>query len=448
MAEKYKEFLAANLLSEGRIVTYRSLSRALKVHVNKAKQMLYEFHRQQNTKKPKSLYATYLLSGTRYLTESSITNGKPTIDGEDEIMQSSPFMSSSMQNQEDERQSTPVHTVTLVREEDLENVKALYERIDSIHIYSLQPQSLKIASTYANEDPLAVGQTYGTIQNPNVKRRTGRRPPPTMHPRTATAGTAKPLSTKSKVDSKDDSSNSTPISTQQEGFIEDSKSSKESLERPKNVQNTKKPQMKRDSSDIFKSFAKTRPQPKRQSAGMTGSQSGEKTPGEDEPMKEASEDEQEQDIAMLKSKSDRDNGKQSKSQREEQLKQMMEQEDEPMEDEPSQPAEDSQDSANPIDAPMETEPETSQQPTVAISGGRRRGRRKVTKKKTVKDEEGYLVTRDEPTWESFSESETELPRKAKPAASTAPANLETAAKAKKAGTKPGQGNIMSFFSKK
>ena len=34
--------------------------------------------------------------------------------------------------------------------------------------------------------------------------------------------------------------------------------------------------------------------------------------------------------------------------------------------------------------------ETSPEPPVVITGGRRRGRRKVIKKKTIKDEEGYL----------------------------------------------------------
>lgn len=36
--------------------------------------------------------------------------------------------------------------------------------------------------------------------------------------------------------------------------------------------------------------------------------------------------------------------------------------------------------------PKEDEPE----PTVTVQNGRRRGRRRVMKKKTVKDEEGYL----------------------------------------------------------
>ena len=38
------------------------------------------------------------------------------------------------------------------------------------------------------------------------------------------------------------------------------------------------------------------------------------------------------------------------------------------------------------DAPKVEEPE----PTVTVQNGRRRGRRRVMKKKTVKDEEGYL----------------------------------------------------------
>ena len=40
--------------------------------------------------------------------------------------------------------------------------------------------------------------------------------------------------------------------------------------------------------------------------------------------------------------------------------------------------------------PIPTPKEASPQPAVTVSGGRRRGRRKVMKKKTIKDEEGYL----------------------------------------------------------
>jgi DNA polymerase delta subunit 3 len=80
-----------------------------------------------------------------------------------------------------------------------------------------------------------------------------------------------------------------------------------------------------------------------------------------------------------------------------------------------------------------------EEPTVTVSNGRRRGRRRVMKKKKVKDEDGYLVTKEEAVWESFSEDEP-VPKKLKPA----PA--KPAAKGKNA-VKKGQGSIASFFKK-
>ena len=58
----------------------------------------------------------------------------------------------------------------------------------------------------------------------------------------------------------------------------------------------------------------------------------------------------------------------------------------------------------------------------------------------LKDEEGYLVTREEPSWESFSEDEPAAPPSKKKPAVNVPKG--------KPGAKPGQGNIMSFFGKK
>lgn len=90
------------------------------------------------------------------------------------------------------------------------------------------------------------------------------------------------------------------------------------------------------------------------------------------------------------------------------------------------------------------------EPTVTVTNGRRRGRRRVMKKKTTKDAEGYLVTKEEMGWESFSESDREPEKKkvkeavaAKPVAGGAGGKKGAGAAAKK-----GQGNIMSFFSKK
>jgi DNA polymerase delta subunit 3 len=91
------------------------------------------------------------------------------------------------------------------------------------------------------------------------------------------------------------------------------------------------------------------------------------------------------------------------------------------------------------------EPTEAEEPSSMVHGGRRRGRRQVKKKKTVKDDEGYLVTREELAWESFSEEE---PAPSKPKSSGL--SSSQASKGGKSSGKPGQGkgNIMSFFSKK
>jgi len=81
-----------------------------------------------------------------------------------------------------------------------------------------------------------------------------------------------------------------------------------------------------------------------------------------------------------------------------------------------------------------------------VTDGRRRGRRKVIKKKTIKDEEGYLVTKEEAAWESFSEDEPAPAPKAKTPSSIASSSAP--GRAKKTNGRPGQGNIMSFFGKK
>lgn len=99
-----------------------------------------------------------------------------------------------------------------------------------------------------------------------------------------------------------------------------------------------------------------------------------------------------------------------------------------------------------LEPPTEETHESPQSATrteadVKTANGRRKGRRRVMKKKTTKDAEGYLVTREEAVWESFSEEEKGLPSTKEKLESVAP-------KQKKGSGKPGQGNIMSFFGKR
>jgi DNA polymerase delta subunit 3 len=81
--------------------------------------MLYDFYQKQNAKKPGTIHATYLLSGTKRPEDLIPLNGDAKKDGEDDYMQSSPFMNSSMPQLEGTGESS-VLSITLVREEDLE----------------------------------------------------------------------------------------------------------------------------------------------------------------------------------------------------------------------------------------------------------------------------------------------------------------------------------------
>lgn len=65
--------------------------------------------------------------------------------------------------------------------------------------------------------------------------------------------------------------------------------------------------------------------------------------------------------------------------------------DEPMDDVPDEPEPEAEEPepAAPIDQPVQPKPEEKQE-MVTVEGGRRRGRRRVMKRKTVQDDEGYL----------------------------------------------------------
>lgn len=94
--------------------------------------MLYEFHRTENTKNPRSVNATYVVTGVQKELEEEKGASVSTANGanadhedEDEIMQSSPYISSSMPNQDAASRAVERASVTLVREEDLEGTFSL-----------------------------------------------------------------------------------------------------------------------------------------------------------------------------------------------------------------------------------------------------------------------------------------------------------------------------------
>ncbi|KAH9874418.1 hypothetical protein IAQ61_003607 [Plenodomus lingam] len=81
--------------------------------------MLFDFHQKQNAKKPNSVHATYLVSGTKRRTEQ--LNGCNGHTGDDVDMRSSPFMSSMPEAAEPAVESTKKLSIVLVREEELES---------------------------------------------------------------------------------------------------------------------------------------------------------------------------------------------------------------------------------------------------------------------------------------------------------------------------------------
>lgn len=113
---EFKSYLAEELVASRNTVSYRLLARTLKVHVNAAKCMLYEYHEAQNKRKPGSVYATYMLAGTKK--QAPQPNGKEV--DVDASMRSSPPASSVVQSSQQRGEDINVKTVTLVREENLD----------------------------------------------------------------------------------------------------------------------------------------------------------------------------------------------------------------------------------------------------------------------------------------------------------------------------------------
>lgn len=246
--------------------------------------MLFEFHARQNSKKPGSVHATYLLCGS--VRSQRMAVGEE--DDEDTPMASSPFMSSPAVNEEEETLAGPSQTViTLVKEENLEEARTRYDEISSIHIYSLGPTSIQniqlltecgrqISTSYASEDPLVHNKTYGIIQNSGVRRRTGRRAPPA--PAVIEPAKVLPVKPMGRPDSSENAA------SKQESKASKSAASAASDSRPSSSKGPdKKPTLKREQSDIFKSFAK-KPAAK---AKREGTESAAATPPAPEPQEDS-----------------------------------------------------------------------------------------------------------------------------------------------------------------
>ncbi|KAL6231134.1 hypothetical protein BDW75DRAFT_248108 [Aspergillus navahoensis] len=421
----YKKYLAENIIHGSRTVTYRSLGRALRVHCTLAKQMLYDFYQNENSKKPSSVHATYVLTGVPKPAEPS-TNGVAANgngDNDGDIMASSPYISSSMPNPEDESDQTPLSAILLAREEDL---KGDLQPTILQDLNVLTDVSREMLVSHAKEDPLEYGNEWGMIQNTNVRRRTGARPPPPPPAPSNTVPAKRPVQSEPSQTSKEEAKNEDlPKPVQRHNSASSGKSTEKALP------------AKKEKGSLFSSFAKVKPKLKKEgsaTSATSGAESAAPSGAEDVVLDDASEDEQEEPFPVSRKEGPGD-VRESRKEREERLRKMMEDddEDEEMLDATEPPME-----PETIDKPPPKQEDLKVEATV--KGGRRRGRRQVMKKAVKKDSEGYLVTVEETSWESFSEDEPAPPPPKKRPVVSAPKG--------KAGAKPGQGNIMSFFGKK
>ncbi|KAH7035794.1 DNA polymerase subunit Cdc27 [Microdochium trichocladiopsis] len=462
--DDYRQYLAQQVLTEDKLVTYRVLSRALKIHVNIAKEMLFEFHKWQNDKRPGSLHATYLIYGIN----------KPTHDEDGDVDMTS---SQTSEDYPSVRYSDEVHTETLAlaREEQLEETLAQFDEVRAIHMYSIGPHPLKDVQLLADaarqvldqapsNDFAAAAKTYGTISNPNMRRRERRGAGPTnaVGSNAGVKAEAKPALT-SKQESKPVTGAKNSNVKEEAPEVKPAVSKVSAPTVAKKSSTAAAPSLKRQgsSSGIGQMFAKAAAKPKKPAAPKEA----EKAQPSPAMSDDGQDDDDVQDQPMeVTNTEDSAMTRRSRSDRQAALRRMMDESDEEQESSRANtPPEDDQmdgyETAAQEDVAVAAVPEPkADEPAEEVTGttnGRKRGRRRVTKKKQVMDDQGYLVTIQEEGWESFSEDEAPPATKAKTSAaaatkasSAAATKTDGGAKPKKAAGKAGQGNIMSFFSKK
>lgn len=502
-ADNFKTHLATEILSEHKTISYRILSRQLRVHVNDAKCMLYEFYERENEKKPGSLYATYLVAGIRkqrnlhgsdlkYEARGPYVDPTYDLDPEPESSYDLPsYPSNSAPDSKaevtEERDSVPLFNMAICREEFLEQTKAKFAKITDIHIYSLspvRPQYTKLFRDYkrvvfneyhAKNDPLIHNKDYGIIQNPFVKRRKlanrpidapgivkrpGQKPPTKAKPE-------EKVETKTAEDDSQGAVKSEPqkVNTYAPPSRPDSRNSMSA----QGAGSKPKATLKRDDSALFKAFAKHSNKPKlerKDTDASTGSDV--KMSGMDDNDEGEDSDAMFLDTGTTTKKRSTTEIQKDKEERAAKLRKMMD--DDANEPEVPTVAEATDIDAEPpaakvgedADAPngdgdqvdwSDSDAEKSTTKEQNEAPRKRRGKRKIKKRITKTDADGYLVTEEKEVWESFSEDEPEPETKPVPA----PAKKETPPLNSSAPVKGGQkpaaktgakGNLMSYFGKK
>ncbi|XP_073347336.1 DNA polymerase delta subunit 3 [Pagrus major] len=438
MDELYLDNIDEYVNDHDKIVTYKWLSLTLGVHVNTAKQMLFHYLDHKRKESSAQLHATYLVSG------KFVDNGQTS------------------------------HKVSVVKEDQLEDVKSKMSLIVSVHVYSVQKALLKDSGPLYSVDYDAVKDNlkncskYSAIRCASAVpmssvdlqqgREINRAPPPEPeHKKSGMNGEANGTSKSSAKPQKGIM-----------GMFANKTS-------PKNTNSGKdiKPELKEEAPavDAPKSKAAAKANPMMNFFGSQTAKKPEKTVKEEEaePRRQTSQPQDKQEAAAVEPTKDTKKDSRSKTKR----LVDSDSEDEKMEKKRrrriKKPEPDSSDEDVIPDSPQQMETREPSPPPKkevesvshshqASSDMKIRKRRRVLKSRTFLDDEGCIVTEKGYESESYSETEEDVqatkqapkdPFPAKLPASKKQEEKKSQKKMSASANKGGkQASIMGFFQKK
>uniref|UniRef100_A0A8D0BHP5 DNA polymerase delta subunit 3 n=1 Tax=Salvator merianae TaxID=96440 RepID=A0A8D0BHP5_SALMN len=447
--ELYLENIDEFVTDQNRVVTYKWLSYTLGVHVNQAKQMLYDYvERKRKENSGAQLHVTYLVAG------NLVQNG------------------------------STCHKVAVVKEEKLEAMKSKLSTIACVHVYSIQKATLKDSSPLYNTDydiikanlqkcskfsaircAAAVPRTAAEMSQAASPMRTDPQPPQVAMPAVVNGHTpstsAKPASQQPKgimgmfaskpaakseegrkegnLEAKEPQSASTASSkTTVKGNVLSNFFGKAAMSKVSTEPEQQKEDKAIAKSPISSSEAKSPPavpgpeKPSKKSEPTKAKQKDKKRTKRLEVS-----DEEEREAESLKKKRRRIKQPQSISSDEEEV--------------PESPVTPEVKDFSPEPVPK---PQADPVPAEVLPGEKRRKRRRVLKSKTFVDEEGCIVTEKVYESESCTDSEEDFKSRPPAAAQRVPAGpaRKEPREAKKGAAASSRANkqasIMGFFQKK
>ncbi|KAL9545730.1 hypothetical protein MBANPS3_007002 [Mucor bainieri] len=392
----YNEYLNITVLQENKPVTYKSLARALGIHVNKAKQALYEFSESQS-----NVRAVYCITGTS--------------------VKSNQF------------------TIQLVKDAELDDAKKGYKEISGIHVYSItsfDPDDFSIFYTACKDAPqLAIEDRVkcGVLKNPNVVLRS-------ITPASRTVAGEKKSASISNTTSLTSNTSAKPMPPLSSTSKATSSTTNTTTGKRKGTLNFGPASTKKQivTASSKSNVPVSKPTPKKSISKM----------------KAKKEDQDDLDVRMAKTSikaSDifSDDDEEEEEEEDHQMKAPQ-----PAEDLDIIEVDDEDDFMEVVPVAKEKKPvqeEEEEEPSTPAPPGK--ARRKVLKKRTTKNSRGHLVTEEYWDWEVVDEAEVKSTMPTAPFKSKAPAPAPAAKKAtnsknaKNAKKPTGQSNLLSFFKK-